>query len=183
MADLNLPFITKKHNPWVNSFTMDQLKRFSPKIMYDIGCGDGYYGKLIKHIFPNTHVTGIDVNPKWTNYCKHLSEYDRVVLADIKEIAYLLKGDGVIAGDVLEHLEEKDMEYVLEQLVINFEWVIVNSPLNFHFQPNYETWEIHRCGINKETYKSYNVLEFNVKEEETLGSLPMLNVLIQGKKN
>lgn len=182
VADVNLPFFSRKHNPWVNSFTMEQLQRFAPKTVYDIGCGDGYYGRLVKHLFPDTQVVGIDANSKWANHCKGLVEYDKVILADIVTIVRTIGGEGAIAGDILEHLVEKDMKFVLDNLVANFKWVIVNSPLNFQLQPHNEVWEVHRCGLNRETFRPYNVLEFHVKEEQTADSLPMINILLQGKK-
>lgn len=171
---MNLPFTTCKHNSWVDPHTIRQLKKISPKNILDIGCGDGFYGKLAKYLFPNVYIVGIDANPKWVNECNSLFCYNEVIQGDIVTTIDSLNGEAVIAGDVLEHLKEKDMQYVLDKLVKNFKWIIINSPLGFQPQTHQDTWEIHRCGLIRETFNLYEVIEFNYNEN-------MFNVLLKGK--
>ena len=175
MSNLDLPFSTWKHNSWVDPFTAEQLKSLVPKHVLDIGCGDGFYGKLVRHLLPHAIVTGVDANPKWVKECSALNCYHEVLEGDIVKLAPDISGELVIAGDILEHLEEADMKDVLFSLVANFKWVIVNSPLDFQPQEHEDSWEIHRCGLNFKTFNTLDIQDYN-------SDGVMFNILIKGNR-
>lgn len=165
-----------KHNSWTDDFTIKQLTELSPSSVVDIGCGDGFYGKLCKYVLGDSvSVTGIDANPKWYNHCNALEEYAHVIHGCILEVLPQLGGELVIAGDVLEHLEEADMKKVVRGLASSFKYVIINSPLGFQPQEHEDIWEHHICGLDKKTFDGYAVLEYN--ESSHMGN-EMLNVLL-----
>ncbi len=175
MSNLALPFSTFKHNSWVNSFTAKQLKILAPKYVLDIGCGDGFYGKLVKYLLPYATVIGVDGNPKWVEVCSALNCYHEVLEGDVVKLAPDFSGELVIAGDILEHLEEADMRDVLSLLVANFKWIIVNSPLDFQPQEHEDSWEIHRCGLNFNTFNTFDIQDYN-------SDGVMFNILIKGDR-
>jgi SAM-dependent methyltransferase len=167
---------TFKHNAWTDDFTIQQLKSISPSSVVDIGCGDGFYGKLCKYVLgDNVSVIGVDANPKWYEHCNSLIEYEKVIHSCILDALPQLKGELVIAGDVLEHLEEVDMRRVVKHLVSSFKYVIINSPLGFQPQDHADTWEHHRCGLDKSVFDEYSILEYN--ESSHMGN-EMFNILL-----
>ena len=175
-----------KHNSWVDNFTVKQLKKLSPSLVLDVVCGDGFYGRLCEHVLgASVNVLGVDINPRWYKHCLRLEEYSNVKYGNIIDLLPQLQGELAIAGDVLEHLEEEEMLKVLDGLVNSFEYVIVNSPLEFQPQTHEDIWECHRCGLNRKTFDEYSVIEYNESKEvvNDLGrSEPMFNILIKGKK-
>jgi len=172
---------TSKHNSWVNKFTAHQVRNICPSHVIDIGCGDGFYGKLCKYVLgADVTVTGVDANPKWVDHCRGLGEYSEVMHGCVIELLPKLQGELVIAGDVLEHLDDSDMKKVLRHLCLSFEHIIINSPLGFQPQEHEDTWEIHRCGLDRTTFEEYHVLEYN---ESSDMEHQMFNILIQGTYN
>jgi trans-aconitate methyltransferase len=179
MSKVDLPFFTWKHNNWVNSYTIEQIKEIKPLVVYDAGVGDGFYGQLIRYMYPETpiHLVGIELNSKWLNHCQQLNIYTQLYLADIaKYLGNDVTGDLIIFGDVLEHLNKPEMEYTLEQAVSKFKWVIINGPVGFQEQTHEDPEELHRCGITKEADLSkYNIIEYHEQKQH------MMNCLIKGK--
>lgn len=181
LLTIRLPFHTWKHNNWVNGFTVEQLLKITPKTVYDVGIGDGFYGKLIKFFMPHCNVFGVELNQRWVSHCEALGLYERILQGSIVDTIHDLSGDLIIFGDVLEHLEKEDMRSVLKTAVTNFRFVIVNSPLGFQEQLHEDSEEIHRCGIDRADFSPYNVLEFN---ESHFVDSPnnMFNCLIRGRQ-
>lgn len=168
---------TWKHNNWVNTFTIDQLMRLSPVNVTDVGCGDGFYGKLLRHILPHTQITGIELNIRWYNHCLNLGVYDTLHHTCIIDKISHINGEIIIFGDILEHLEKSDMEYVLEKAVHNFDFVLLNGPVGFQPQDHEDPEEIHRCGITKEDLVKYTILEYNQSDFDNGNN--MMNCLLQ----
>jgi len=159
-----LPFHTWKHNNWVNSFTVDQLSALKPQKVWDVGCGDGFYGKLVKHILPTASVSGIELNPRWASHCKKLNIYDKILEVGIEDAIKLdifAENDLIIFGDVLEHLEKENMTFVLSEAVRKVKYVIINGPVGFQPQDHPDPEEIHRCGVTKADFSNYTIVEYN----------------------
>lgn len=172
-----LPFHTWKHNSSVNDITIDQLLKMKPKSVYDVGVGDGFYGKLLNYLFDDVNIAGIEKNPIYIGKFDLRKIYSVIIIDDIIDVITKISGDLIIFGDVLEHLEKQDMINVLKIAVDNFRYIIVNSPLGFQPQNHEYEEEIHRCGIEKEDFKDYKILEFVVYDRI------MFNCLIEGKSN
>lgn len=174
---MNIPSYihTWKHNSSVNDITVEQLLKIKPKNVFDVGAGDGFYGKLLKHLFNNVNVVGIEKNLIYVCEFGLYEIYDALMGDDIVNIICGISGDLIIFGDILEHLEKQDMVSVLKSAVDNFKYVIVNSPLGFQPQDHKYEEEIHRCGIEREDFKDYKVLDFKVYDEI------MFHCLIEGK--
>jgi len=177
MIEMELPFKTCKHNNWTNSFTITQIKNIRPDIAYDIGIGDGFYGKLLKFINPSSTVIGIELSKKWITFCESIFVYDQIIHANVFDfIATDCGGDLIIFGDVLEHMVKPDMSVVLRNAVLKFKWVLINGPVGFQAQEHEDVEEIHQCGITKnDDLIMYNIIEYNELENV------MMNCLIRGE--
>jgi len=166
--------ITWKHNSWVNEFSINQIKDINPKIIYDVGVGDGYWGELVDFLLSNIKVFGVELNLRWVK--DSIMYYDDIIHDSIVNVIDNIEGDLIIFGDVLEHLEKSDMEYVLKSSTQNFKWVMINGPVGFQPQEHKDTEEIHRCGIVKDDLLKYNVIEYNQLDKL------MMNCLMKGEK-
>lgn len=155
---------TFKHNRSVNAVTLRQILTIQPKTAVDVGAGDGFYGKVLKHFFPALHVTGVELTGVYVKRFCLERIYDELIVDDIVNVVDGLGGDLVIFGDVLEHLEKCDSTEVLRKAVENFRFIIVNSPVGFQPQTHKSlTSEYHRCGIDYEDFVEYNVLEYHTR--------------------
>jgi len=172
----NIPFHTWKHNSSINDITIDQLLKIKPKSVYDVGAGDGFYGKILNYFFDDVNIVGVEKNPIYIGKFDLRKIYSIIIIDDIVNIISKISGDLIIFGDILEHLEKQDMINVLKTSVNNFRYVIVNSPLGFQPQDHEYEEEIHRCGIEREDFKKYEVLEFKIYDGI------MFNCLIKGKE-
>jgi len=167
---------TWKHNTSVNRDTLRQIIMINPKTVVDVGAGDGFYCKLIKRFIPNCQVTAIEKNKIYPEKFNLASIYDSVINDDIVTAIKNLSGDLIIFGDILEHLEKKDMLQVLGDSLKHFSYVIVNSPLGFQPQEHEFPEERHRCGIEYSDFENRKVLEFRVFDGN------MFNCLLIGKQ-
>ncbi len=84
----------------------------TPLRVLDVGCGDGYFLKLVKEKFPRASIDGVDLNID-TAVKEDLSRHGIGTARDIRD----LKGpyDVIFLLDVIEHLN--DDASLLEQLV------------------------------------------------------------------
>ena len=166
---------TYKHNNVVNVDTLRQITIASPKIFVDVGAGDGFYGKLIKYYDVSIQSYAVEKTEKYIEMFKLHDIYDIVYMDDIKNLINTLKGDLIIFGDVLEHLEKEQSNYVLNKSIENFKYIIVNSPVGFQAHLHENINEIHRCGLCEDDFKYYNVIEYN-----TYCNGAMFNCFVKG---
>ena len=172
---------TWKHNGAVNEDTVRQTKMIAPQKAIDFGAGDGFYGKLVKYLFPECYIIGVEMETSYVGKFGLNGVYDLMVVGDlVKLLDKLGSSDLVIFGDVLEHLEEAEAKEVIKKAVDLFPYVLINSPIGF--QPNDDDTtrkipsELHRCGIERSTFDDYTVLEWNIYCEGE-----MFNCLLRGR--
>ena len=165
---------TTKHNPTVDEITLRQIVKICPSSVLDVGCGDGFYGSVVKQVFPFAYVAGMDLNPKWVDYCKDLEVYDEVFEFDLSTYDFGTY-DLVIFGDVLEHLEKSAAMESLTRCLQTSKFVIVNGPVGFQPQEHEDWQEIHRCGIERSDFDGLNVVQYTETEPGV-----MMNCLIKG---
>jgi len=166
---------TTKHNPSVDTATAQQIAKICPASVLDVGCGDGFYGSVVRQIFPYTYLAGIDSNPKWVEHCRELGTvYDEVIEGDLSSYDFG-SYDLVIFGDVLEHLEKSVAMESLKRCLQTSKFVIVNGPVGFQPQDHEDWQEIHRCGIERSDFDGLNVVQYTETEPGV-----MMNCLIKG---
>lgn len=167
---------TLKHNKSVNEDTMRQLLELKPNKIVDVGAGDGFYGKLIKYLLPEAFVLAVEKRGDYISQWELDKIYDEVINDDIINVVDELNGDLIIFGDILEHLEEEDATKVLDRSIEIFKYVLINSPLGFQPQEHLFPEEIHRCGLDRNDFENYQVLEFHIYCNNK-----MFNCLLLGK--
>ena len=178
MGKVDLPFSTWKHNNWVNSFTIKQIKRIKPRITYDIGIGDGFYAKLLKWLGSKSKIIGVEIYIEWVNFCRNLNIYDEIHHMDACSfLSGDVGGDLIIFGDVLEHMVKIDMISTLQNGVKKFKWVILNGPIGYQAQEcTTELGGAHICGITKEE----DLIRYDIVKYNEIPNI-MMNCLIRGK--
>lgn len=102
-----------------------------PKSIFDIGMGNGGYGKRFKDIDPTIHMTGLEIFASYIRDDWGYSKlYDKVYIGDMRTFDYSkVNAELVIAGDVIEHVVKDEGIKVIEQLVRHYEWVLVAVPI------------------------------------------------------
>ena len=167
---------TWKHNKSTNPVTLEQIKGINVSKFVDVGCGDGFYGKLMKYVHSDAHLIGVELEPTYITNWKLEEIYDEIINDDIRNVIEDLHGDLIVFGDVLEHLEKEHADEVIKISVNNFSYVIINAPLGFQPQEHKNESEIHRCGLSKTDFESFDILSY----EEIIENGLMFNCFIKG---
>ena len=103
----------------------------------DLGCATGEVGAAVKRRIPDARVTGVELDPSMAAIAA--TKLDRVVAADLENaeaIAGQLAGqpfDGVLAGDILEHLVDPWRTLRILTTVLAPDAVVVASLPNVGF--------------------------------------------------
>lgn len=102
------------------------LTKFNPSArILDVGCGCGTYFNLLGDYFKE--IDGVEVFlPNIINYDLR-NKYHKVYNADIKDFKYS-NYDIIIFGDIIEHLEVKEAQKVLEYAYNHSKEMIVAVP-------------------------------------------------------
>lgn len=170
--------VTSKHNPVIDKPTIAQIESIAPKRVVDVGAGDGFYGKLVRYIDPEAYSIGVEIHGPYKDEYRLDCAYDDLVIGDIVDVIdnSEIHGDLIIFGDVLEHLEKENVFKVLDKAVKKFKYIIINSPKGYQKQPHPISSEVHRCGLNRNDFLKYNIIEYN--------DFPRIfNMLIKGEVN
>jgi len=146
----------------------DKIKEFiNQKVIYtivDVGPGEGTYAKLLG---PSYKYIGIEI---WEPYIKQfkLDEmYSEIIVADVTQLPDLPKGDCIIFGDVLEHIDKFYALNLLLKAEANYKHMIVSLPISedgaivpgkIHYGNKHEAhisaWTWEQC---KELFKNWEV--------------------------
>ena len=185
MNNLSIPdnIHTWKHNKAVNNDTVRQLMQIKPHAVCDVGCGDGFYGKIVRHFIPNCYIIGIEKNHRYSTMFRLYSLYDKLIIDDIINInfsrLYNLKIDLIIFGDVLEHLEDIYVHEIVSRALDSVNYIIINSPVGFQPQDHEFEEEIHKCGIYPKDFADIGIhMETHYYCNNT-----MFNLLIKKQEN
>jgi len=100
-------------------------KQTDIKTIVDLGAGAGTYPKLLGK--DKYHWKAVEI---WAPYVKrfNLKElYEEIRIGDVRYIE-LPTGDCAILGDILEHLEVKDMKNVFSKVDTQYKHVVISIP-------------------------------------------------------
>lgn len=99
---------------WVNHVAKPlQFKKF-----FDVGCGAGWYGKILRDVFgQEISIEAIDIFPEYVTRYELNKTYDLIYIGDVVKACEDVKQfDLITAGDVLEHLTKEDAIKVVNTL-------------------------------------------------------------------
>ena len=161
------------HNPNVNPWVIEMLKKLSPSRVVDMGCGSGEYGEMIAGCLEDCTVIGVEIYEPYLRAFPNLKKYySKVILGDIRDEIHEndIYGDLIIFGDVLEHLPKEDVHPLLREAVKKFGYIMITSPIGFTRQTRPKVgddisfkniYERHLCGLTREDFTEYNVIEYD----------------------
>jgi glycosyltransferase involved in cell wall biosynthesis len=125
-----MPFSSESGKPFIKDLVLG-VKH--DKIL-DVGCGSGTYAKM----FPDSHLTGIEVWRPYVDQYGLSNLYDRLIVEDARTWVFDDQYDLAIAGDVLEHMTPKEAVDLVEKLKKFAKNVIISIPIGHYPQDEYE---------------------------------------------
>lgn len=122
-----MPTSDAENKPWAR----DLIRRLAPRVVVDIGAGDGTYARLARGHTDARWVAVEAWGPYVTEY--GLDDlYDLVVLGDVRYLdlaAVHPDPDLVIVGDMLEHLDAEQVEPLVRRLQAWTPHLLVSVPV------------------------------------------------------
>jgi len=132
---------------------------------FDIGIGAGKYGEIIKKIYPNAKLKGIEIDSEYINKFNLSEIYDEITHGDIKD--YINENEGFIAdviiiGDLIEHLLKSEGIDLLNYLVYRAKKIIVVYPKKYiQYNVNDKSHEAHKSVWCKDDFKCFDFKIYN----------------------
>ena len=93
----------------------------------DVGAGDGAYGKLLNNY---AEIDGVEYFKKYIEEFKLEKIYNKIYNIDICKFEFDYY-DVVIMGDVLEHIEVKEAQKLLNYMYDRVDEIIIVVPYNY----------------------------------------------------
>jgi phospholipid N-methyltransferase len=111
------------------------LRVISPQDIFEVGPGNGKYGKLVKAQFPTSSIEAIEAESSYIERFSLSTIYDKVtyghgidVMVEESEDAFW---DLVILGDVLEHMPKSEGVDLLHYFVYRSRWLWLRWPIRY----------------------------------------------------
>lgn len=144
-----------------------QLERLQPHSIVDFGAGGGKNGKIAKqHLSDNVKIFAVEGCKKTAEMLPSLGVYDQVYHALIGDWLHndKCKYDLAIFGDVLEHLNPKQIHETLKICLERFKHIIIVCPLYDIFQEEAynNPLEVHQTYIYPAYFDMFNYTEKHV---------------------
>ncbi|MDR6679597.1 methyltransferase domain-containing protein [Pseudomonas oryzihabitans] len=162
-----------------------------PKLLLDIGCAAGATSGLFKQRFPKSQVWGIEVNESAAKIAAE--RLDRVLIGKFEDFDLQAEGieagtlDGVILGDVLEHLYNPwAVMKALQPLLSPDAQLVISIPnvRNFYLMSELAQgyWKYEGAGLLDVTHiRFFTLAEFRRFLFETGYHVDTLNYLLDGR--
>lgn len=152
------------------------------KTVYDFGCGDWSFSKLID--WSNVKYTGIEIVESVVDEIKQYEDTNiRFVFLNDMERFYKCKGDLLILKDVLQHWKNKEITTFLDNVKDQFKFILISnsSTQDVDWQ---ETPERNRpLSSNFYPLKKYNIEVLTAFGEKEISVIKRENNTTQVKKS
>lgn len=133
---------------------LDDIRKYRPSSVLDLGCGIGVYGKFLRETFPGVRLIGVD------GYFPYLASqwpsihYDVLVKADLFEFlkgSIVIPANCVLCLDVVEHQEKPEAQKILDW-VKKQELSYISTPMFWMEQEPQGANELerHKCFFSRE---------------------------------
>ena len=108
----------------------DLVKLLQPKMVLDIGCGAGKYGKIVREVCPEARIVGYEIHPPYIEQFRLCEVYHEV---RVRPAISLLdrpreRYDLVLMGDVIEHMTKSQGVDLLNFLIYRSGYISVVYP-------------------------------------------------------
>lgn len=120
-----MPFSARENRTWARA----QIVAAHPRLILDIGPGEGAYAGLLRPVLPNTAFHGIEVWEPYVAKYDLLRKYDAVTVADARTFDFPLGDYTVIMGDVLEHMPEHDGRQLVATIKERAKHLLLSVPV------------------------------------------------------
>lgn len=120
-----MPFSAKQNRVWAAKHVIAA----NPRLILDIGPGEGTYADLLRPALPRTAFHGIEAWEPYVDRFNLLSKYDAITIADIRTFEFPRGDYTVIMGDVLEHMPEEDGRRVIANIKANAKHLLLSVPV------------------------------------------------------
>jgi len=147
-------------DPCFDSDFRDFIQKAQITRMLDVGPGQGRMGIITKDILPNCQIDCVEIEQVYIDKFNLSSIYNTIYNDDIKNFCMKnsnVKYDLVLFNDILEHLFRSDAMDVIDSMLYNSKFIIVQWPTNLAqdavdgFQS-----EIHRSNFTLTDFINYN---------------------------
>lgn len=155
-----MPLSDRRFDSQIEEF----LKNNPFKKYLDIGSGAGKYGKMIKKLFPNAQVIGIEAEKDYIKKYKTEKVYDQMINCRVEDFiknnpSYTT--DIAIMGDLLEHLFKSDGVDLIHYLIYRTKYMVIVFPSKFvMYNWRGHPTEAHNSVWNEEDFKQFDYRYF-----------------------
>lgn len=136
------------------------IENVKPKLVFDLGCGYGLYGTMLKERDPQIVLIGLDI---WLPYFDKIAGgvYTALIYGNVESIltgSIRPWGDLILCMDLIEHLDKETAERLICWLWHYYGKVIISTPLFNYPQGAWggNPYETHRCQFTQEELESFN---------------------------
>ena len=117
-----------------DSTVVSLIKYLRPKRVLDVGAGAGKYGSMIRELYPDTYLIGIEVESSYISKFNLHSVYDVIRCEDASCViteSLVDAFDLVIFGDVIEHLRKSVGLDLLNFLAYRSGFILLVYPVRY----------------------------------------------------
>jgi hypothetical protein len=136
----------------LRSWTAQVLHKYGVEItsVVDVGANAGNLREFFGGHLPNANWTGIEI---WEPYVSEFGldqRYDKVIVADVRQLDPLPPADLYLFGDVLEHMPAADAVAVWNRAREVASWLVIGIPVVYYPQgpSGGNPYEEHVCHWN-----------------------------------
>jgi len=120
-----MPFSARQNRLWAAK----RVCGANPRLIIDIGPGEGTYSDLLRPLLPRTVFYGVEAWEPYVDRFDLLTKYDALTIGDVREFEFPRGDYTVIMGDVLEHMPEADGRQVIANIKANAKHLLLSVPV------------------------------------------------------
>jgi len=148
----------------LNNVCAEHILKIKPLSVLDIGPGEGKYGKLVKSIYPDTVIDGVEPEWEWVGKFSLIKTYNELIHSTAEEFFkqdLTHKYDLIIMGDVIEHMFLNDAIGVVDAACYKGKHIMLIWPTNLPQDEEHgRTLEMHKSNIFISDLSRFNVLHY-----------------------
>lgn len=144
-------------HPFNRPYILDLVNRHRCNMVLDIGIGYGAIGAYLKYYLPHTIIDGIEIYAGYKNHplaCWDL--YRKIWIGDFTQMDIPPVYDGVLAIDVIEHLDKaQGKKQILRLATLARKVFIISVPLGEYPQGAYEFTNARSGLLESNVYETH----------------------------